>query len=568
MYTNSRIRIAAFACFAVLNACATQTVTIADRAFINGGVYTVDEDQSWHEAVAIRNGEILFVGSNAGVRPYIGEGTELVDLTGKMLMPGFHDAHAHILDGGASLNTCDLQDSADADEIRVLLEQCLANYNYDPEEWVVGSRWALTAFDANGPRTKMLDEVLEGRPAVFVDSFGHNSWVSTRALELAGIDQQTKSPDGGIIVRDAISGEATGTLRESAMGLVTAVVPPATSAQRQANLAAGLEQAACFGITAFIEPGIKESELTPYIIADENGTLTSRVLLSLSTKGISAEAFGDEIFPLLEKRASFAGKYLSANSVKVFMDGVIETHTSYMLEPYTDTGKNFDTFYTQERANNLYQRLDAMGIQIHTHAIGDGSIRVALNAYEHAIAKNGKNDNRHHIVHLQLIDEEDIPRFGELNVAANFQALWARKDQYYDLAKPLVGQIRVDSFYPIKSVADHGGVLVGGSDWTVSSLNPLDAIEVAVRRQDPMAEDSESAHNAKERVALEEMIAAYTRNAAWIMSLEGKTGSIEVGKRADLIVLDKNLFEVPAEDINSAKVLLTLMDGTMVYSAE
>ncbi len=568
MYTNLLVKTVAFACFAALSACATQTVSIADRVFTNGGVYTVDGNNSWHEAVAIGDGEILFVGSNEAVKSYIGERTEVVDLTGKMLMPGFHDAHAHILDGGASLNTCDLQDSADANEIRTLLIQCLAEFDYGPEEWVVGSRWALTAFDANGPRTHMLDDVLQGRPAVFVDSFGHNSWVSSRALELAGIDEQTKNPDGGIIVRDPASGKATGTLRESAMGLVSSVVPIATTEQRQANLAAGLEQAARFGITAFIEPGIKESELLPYVNADKNGTLTSRVLLSLSTKGISAEAFGDEIFPLLEKRASFAGKYLSANSVKVFMDGVIETHTSYMLEPYTDTGKNFDTFYTRARANELYQKLDAIGIQIHTHAIGDGSIRTALNAYEHAIAENGKNDNRHHIVHLQLIDQDDIPRFGELNVAANFQALWAWKDQYYDLAKPMVGQSRVDSFYPIKSVADHGGLLVGGSDWAVSSLNPLDAIEVAVRRQDPMAEDSGSAHNEKERVALAEMIAAYTRNGAWLMSLEDKTGTIEVGKRADLIVLDKNLFEIPIEDINSAKVLLTLMDGRVVFSAE
>lgn len=568
MYRNTRLKIAAIFCLAWISACATQTATIADRVFTNGGVYTVDNDQSWHEAVAISNGEILFVGSNAAVTSYIGERTEVVDLTGKMLMPGFHDAHAHILDGGASLNTCDLQDSADEDEIRALLKQCLAEHDYGPEEWVIGSRWALTAFDSNGPRAELLDQLLQGRPAVFVDSFGHNSWVSSQVLKLAGITEQTKNPDGGIIVRDAASGKATGTLRESAMGLVSAVVPPATIAQRQANLTAGLQQAARFGITAFIEPGIKESELTPYVIADKNGTLTSRVLLSLSTNGISAEAFGDEIFPLLEKRASFAGKYLSANSVKVFMDGVIETHTSYMLEPYTDTGENFDTFYTQARANELYQTLDAMGIQIHTHAIGDGSIRTALNAYEHAISENGKNDNRHHIVHLQLIDENDIPRFGQLNVAANFQALWAWKDQYYDLAKPLVGQRRVDSFYPIKSVADQGGLLVGGSDWTVSSLNPLDAIEVAVRRQDPMSEDSGPAHNAKERVALEEMIAAYTRNAAWIMSLEEKTGSIEVGKRADLIVLDKNLFEIPVEDINSAKVLLTLMDGKLVYIAE
>jgi predicted amidohydrolase YtcJ len=384
---------------------------------------------------------------------------------------------------------------------------------------------------------------------------------------LSGIDAATPNPAGGVIVRDAVSGEATGTLRESAMDLVSDIIPPATAEQSATNLATGLREAARFGITAFIQPGLSGSDTAPYLEADRNGTLSARVLIALSPLGASASAFDDEVYDLVAGRDAFRGEYLSADAVKVYMDGVIETKTSYMLEPYSDDLSNFPNFYTQEAANSFYQRLDAMGVQIHTHAIGDGSIRIALNAYEYALQQNGPNDNRHVITHLQLIDEADIPRFAELNVAANFQSLWAYPDQYIDLAVSVVGQDRVDHFYPIGSIARTGGLLTGGSDWDVSSLNPLDAIEVAVRRQDPNSSDGRL-HYESERVDLATILDAYTRNGAWLMRLEDKTGSIEPGKRADLIVLDRNLFDIPPEEINEAKVLLTLMDGREVYRAE
>ena len=220
----------------------------------------------------------------------------------------------------------------------------------------------------------------------------------------------------------------------------------------------------------------------------------------------------------------------------------------------------------QDELNALYEKFDAMGVQIHTHAIGDGAIRIALDAYEHAFLANGPNDNRHQIVHLQLIDEEDIPRFAELNVAANFQCMWCYPDVYIDLAVDIVGAERVQKFYPVRSIKDTGAMLVGGSDWDVSSLNPLDAIETAVRRQDPY-EDTGRVLGEDQGIDLITALDMYTRNAAYIMRLEDKTDSIEVGKRADLIVLDRNLFEIPVTEINETRVLLTIMDGKTVYSA-
>jgi predicted amidohydrolase YtcJ len=551
----------------LLSACGSDPVPVADRVFINGGVYTVDDQRSWAEAVAIRDGAIVFVGSNDEVSAYIGDSTIVADLSSKMLLPGFHDGHAHVLDGGRSLNSCNLQNSNDAEHIRDLLTGCRESRNYGPDEWVVGAQWPISAFGPEGPSRLMLDEIFGGRPAAFVDSFWHNSWVSTRALELAGINADTPNPPGGIIVRDPVSGVATGTLRESAMALVADIIPPPTDEEQAANLATGLAEAAKFGITAYIEPGIRGSELKPYLVADRNGTLSARVLASLSPIGFTIGAFGSDVYDLVARRDSFAGNYLDTDSVKVFMDGVIETKTANMLEPYSDDQSNADTFYEQAVANELYQKLDGMGVQIHTHAIGDGAVRTALNAYEYALQQNGPNDNRHQIVHLQLIDAADIPRFAELNVAANFQALWAYPDQYILLAAPIVGQGRVDNFYALKSIVDTGATLVGGSDWPVSSLNPLDAIEVAVRRQDPT--DAEGAvHRASERVDLPVIIDAYTRNGAWLMRIDDKTGTIEPGKRADLIVLDRNLFDIPFEQINTAKVLMTLMDGKEVYRVD
>jgi len=550
----------------LLGTCNEATVPAAERVFVNGGVYTVDEQRRWAEAVAVNEGEIVFVGSNEGAQVYIGEATEVTDLSGKMLLPGFHDGHAHVFSAGASLSGCHLQESNDPGMIRNLLIECRDTRGYGDDEWVIGGQWQLSAFGPEGPSRLMLDEIFEGRPASFADAFGHSSWVSTRALDLAGIDAETANPAGGVIVRDPVTGEATGTLRESAMDLVSDIIPASSSEQNARSLAAGLAEAARLGVTAYIEPGLTGGETAPYLQADQNGALTARVQIALSPLGSRATAFDDAVYDLVARHEEFRGKYVSADSVKVFMDGVIETKTSNMLEPYSDDLSNFDNFYTQEEANSFYERLDAMGLQIHTHAIGDGAIRAALNAYEYALQQNGSNDNRHVITHLQLIDEADIPRFGELNVAANFQSLWAYPDQYIDLAVSMVGQDRVDHFYPLASVARTGGLVTGGSDWNVTSLNPLDAIETAVRRQDPWSTGGRI-HNESERVDLATMIDAYTRNTAWLMHLEDQTGSIEPGKRADLVVLDRNLFEIPAEQINESKVLLTLMDGREVYRA-
>jgi len=276
---------------------------------------------------------------------------------------------------------------------------------------------------------------------------------------------------------------------------------------------------------------------------------------------------------MIADREMYRGPNLSPDSVKVYIDGVIETGTALLVDPYTD--EDFDrsrpAFYSQDELNEHFERIDAAGLQIHVHAIGDQAVRMALDAFEAARKANGRTDNRHHIVHLQLIHPDDVDRFAELDVTATFQALWAWPDHWImELNLPVVGPERVERMYPIASVQRSGGRIAGGSDWSVSSLDPLQAIEVAIRRQDPDASSAADLPvlNADERVDLSAMIEAYTINGAYLMRQEQIVGSIEVGKRADLTVLDRNLFEIAAEEINEAVVELTLLDGEVVYQAD
>jgi len=544
--------------------CSRQKPEQADRIFLNGAVYTLDEQQPWAEAVAVRDGEIVFVGSDEDVADHSGDATVIVDLKARMLMPAFHDSHAHVLAGGLSLEGCNLNDERDLDAIRAMLRSC-AEDGGGAGDWVIGSRWALAAFPNGSPPMQWLDEIFAGRPAYFVDSFAHSAWVSSRALQIPGIDKSTPDPPQGVIERDPVTGEPTGTLRDSAMELVAAHLPEPSNEELSAGLERGLEVASRFGITAYIEPGLATREVTVYRIAEDEGRLRARVLASLSPLGWGAGRIDDEDMALFARHDDFSGMLFRADSVKIYIDGVIETRTSHMLDPYDD-GSNFKPFYAPSELNELYRRLDALQLQIHTHAIGDGAIRIALDAYEYARNENGPSDNRHHIAHLQLIDEGDIPRFAELDVAANFQGLWAYPDDYIDVATPIVGAERVSRFYPVASVLRAGGTIIGGSDWDVSSLNPLDAIETLVRRQNPYA-DGGPVLGTDEEIGLEAALRAYTSAPARIMRLENDSGSIEVGKRADLIVLDRNLFDIPATAINEAEVVLTLLDGKTIFQS-
>lgn len=554
-------------------ACSKNEVAVAsnpaDRVFVNGAIYTVDDSRRWAEAVAVDDGQIVYVGDDDGANVWIGEATEVVDLAGQMMLPGFHDSHIHILIGILAEEECDLLRIESELEVAQKLKQCTELAGIGDDAWVIGGGWGEWLWPEANPQKGLLDLLYPDRPVYLTSSFGHAAWANSKAFEIAGIDADTVDPKAGIIERDRETGEPSGTVRESAMALFEEIIPPMTLEQNIKRVSAGVALANSVGITAVIEPGVNDEAMIPIVALADTGELTLRANVSMSPISWIAGAFGDEVFDYLPTREQWRRDNIGVDSVKIYMDGVIEFGTSPLLEPYEDEQYGSgEYFYEQETVNRYFQRFDEMGLQIHVHAIGDAAIRRALDGFEVMRAANGMSDNRHQIVHLQLIHEDDQARFGELNIGAVFQSLWAYPDPAaMELDIPMLGEERTWQMYPLASVQNAGGRLVGGSDYWVTDLNPLLAIETAITRQNPWTNEG-PVLNEDESVDLASMIAAYTINGAYQMKLDDKQGSIEVGKRADLIVLDRNLFEIPASEISDASVTATIFDGLTVYQKE
>jgi len=544
-------------------------VEAADTVLVNGGIYTVNAEHDWAEAAAIRNGVFVRVGNNADVQAMIGPATRVIDLAGKMALPGFHDAHVHPRMGGIGLMGCSLEPAGSVEEIIEIVTGCLSEDSSNgEEEWLEGFAFNLGLFGQDGPNKALLDAIDTDRPIVLWGADGHNNWVNSRALELAGITADTPDPALGVIERDP-DGEPSGTLRETAQELVRAVMPKPTMETEINALLAGVHHLNSFGITSWIDASVGLGDYQAYQALENSGDLTGRVVTSLTYESGFAQHYGEEFEEVLTNRHQYESEHVRNSAIKIFVDGVLEGETAALLEPYLGTqGDRGELILSPEQLAAAVTRFDAMGMQVHMHAIGDRAVRAGLDAIEAAEKENGRLDNRHHIAHLQMINVDDIHRFAELDTAANFQALWAYPDTYImELNMPVLGEERVQGMYPIASVERSGGRIVGGSDWDVSSANPLDAIETAVRRQDSLAEDG-PVLNENERVSLATMIDAYTINAAWLMHQEDAVGSIEPGKKADLVILDRSLFDIPATEISDARVLETLLDGETVYAAQ
>ena len=532
----------------------------ADLVLRNGRIYTLDDARTWAEALAVDDGRIVFVGPNAGVDAFVGPETRFVDLEGRMALPGFHDSHVHPVSGGVELGQCNLNGLATREGLYAAIEECAART--PDEEWLAGGGWDLPLFPGANPDRSDLDRLSPDQPAYLSSADGHSAWVNSRALDIAGIDATTPDPPNGRIERDPKTGEPTGTLRESASALVSKHLPPLGPEDYVEGLKRALRMANGFGITSLIEASARDRTLEAYAALARSGELTARVRVSLTVDESKDESQVEE---LLKLRARYQAEGIRADAAKIFADGVIESGTAALLEPYLDFGHRGELNFPPEVQDRIVTRLDKEGFQIHVHAIGDRAIRASLDAFEKARSANGTRDSRHHISHIELFHPDDIPRFRSLGVVANFQPLWAFADTYItDLTEPQLGPERSRWLYPIKSLAESGAVLAAGSDWSVSSMNPLDGIQVAVTRRDLTAPPGPT-WIPEERVDLDTILAAYTRGGAYLQHEEALTGSLEVGKRGDLIVLEKNLFDVPETEIHRVKVLLTLLDGKEVY---
>jgi predicted amidohydrolase YtcJ len=530
---------------------------------VGAPIVTMDPRSPRAEAVALRGGDIVFVGSRADVERRVGPDTERLELAGGMVLPGFQDAHAHPVMSGVEVNQCDLAPAGDREQLFALLADCAARQD---GEWLLGTGWALPLFPGANPRAEWLEEIAPGRPALLVAADGHSAWASRRALEIAGIDATTADPPRGRIERDPVTGQVTGTLREAAVALVGEHVPPVSLEERLAGHQLAQRLFLEHGVVAANDANVYPEHLEAYRAADAVGELALRVVVSLHTDPARGPEQVDDLIALRDASPS---DRLLVTSAKLFVDGVVEARTALMLDPYDDRpGDVGSPEWEPERLHAVARRLVDEGFDLHFHAIGDGAVRQALDAVEYAEAgRQDRRSPRHHVAHLQVIHPDDIPRFAALDVGANFQALWAHADTYIvDLTWPGLGPQRSQWMYPIGSVHRAGGRLVFGSDWSVSSLDPLEAIEVALTRLGPDGEGDEPLLP-DEAIDLQTALEAYTIGAAWANRLDDDSGSIEVGKRADLVLLSDDLFALPPERISDVRVLRTIIAGEDVYVA-
>ncbi len=541
----------------------------AELLMFNGKVYTVNPEQIWAEAIAITDGRVIWVGNSEDANQWQGEGTRTIDLNGKMVLPGFQDVHIHPVHSGVSYQQCALFDVEGVELLQKRIEQCAEN---EPGEWIRGGGWLVTNFAPTGlPDKKLLDEIVPDRPVALKSSDGHSMWVNSLALELAGINADTQDPAGGRIDRYPNSTEPSGSLQEtSAMNLVHIVEPELTQKELEAGLAYSRDHLHSLGITAVqdailkLTPGDAYFGLRAYLALEERGELNLHVINAMYWEN---EIPLEEQLPAFLKARDESTPYIHNTAIKIWQDGVIETETAALLDPYLNREDQFagELLNDPTVLNEAVTALDAAGFQIHFHAIGDRAIRSAFDSIEAAREANGKHDNRHHISHIQLFSPADIPRFVELDVVANFQPLWAIEDGYItDLTIPRIGEERRKFLYPIGSVQRTGARVAFGSDWYVTSANPLDGIEAAVTRLDPDGKTDEPLGE-NEEINLAQAIENYTLNSAYVNFLDLDTGSIEIGKLADIIVLDRNLFDIPASEINQVRVIATLFRGELVF---
>jgi predicted amidohydrolase YtcJ len=535
----------------------------ADLVLKSGSVYTVDGARSWAQALAIRAGRIVYVGTDLGAAPYVAPSTRVVDLKGKMVLPAFQDAHIHPIIAGIQANSCTLIGLKTSAEYVAAIRKYAAAH--PAAQWITGGGWLMSAFGPGGaPRRELIDAVMPDRPVLLASTDGHTYWANTKALELAKITNRTPDPPDGRIDRDPKTGAAIGSLQEGAGDLVTKVVPPASAAEHEAGLRYAVKLLNGYGITAVQDAQVYEDDLKAYRAVDRRGELSLRVVAAIWwERGLGLE----QIDTIKRLRAEYSAGRIDAGTVKIMLDGVMENYTAVMLKPYLKVPGEVRgiPMVKPDVLNAAVARLDAAGFQVHFHAIGDGAVREGLDAVEHARRLNGDLGHRHHIAHLELIDPADIPRFRDLRVTANFQPLWAFADEYItNLTIPFLGPERSARLYQIGMLYRSGAVVAFGSDWPVSSPNPLEEIQVAVTRMGPAGE-TDKPFLPGERINLPEALAAFTIGAAYTNRLEKTTGSLETGKSADLVVLDRNLFAIPPAEIAKAHVLLTLFDGRAVH---
>ncbi|MGG4444968.1 amidohydrolase [Brevibacillus porteri] len=544
---------------------AQETKQPADVVLTNGTVYTVDMKNSWAEAVAIRGDEIVFVGTDEYAKAHIGKDTKVIDLKGQMVLPGFIDSHTHASKTTGLIFSIDLFDGGSVEEYVATIEKFVKEHPNEPT--LQGRGWSNPVVPGIGPRKEVLDKIVPKTPIALTSDDGHSLWVNSAALKLAGIKKDTPNPEGGIIERDPKTGEPSGTLRESAMDLVLSKIGGYTVQQYKSGIEAYQEKAVERGVTTVRDPDMLRypNVLEAYEELAKEDKLTIRFRNALTA---NPEKGPEQVAEFVKIRERNQNPLFQVNAVKIFLDGVVEGATAYLEKPYVHKETNGELIWKQEVYNQTAAAVDKAGFQLHVHSIGDASTRIALDGMELAEKQNGKHDARHSLVHLQLVNESDIERFKKLGAVGIVQPFWFMQEEgYYDeIEVPYLGRERAEKEYPMKSFLNKGVHVASSSDYIVTpEFNPLHGIQQGITRIEDGVTDPSKIANPEERATLAEMIASFTIDGAYANHVDDITGSIEVGKKADLIVLDKNLFKIPAIQIKDAKVVLTLVEGKEVY---
>ncbi|MBA2756625.1 MAG: amidohydrolase, partial [Chloroflexi bacterium] len=537
----------------------------ADLVLSGGRIATMDPAHSWASALAVRDGRLATVGPDRAVMAHIGPRTRVIHLRGRTVTPGFQDAHVHPVHGGLARLRCELHDTRGREAYLAVIAAYAAAH--PTEAWIRGGGWYMDDFPGGTPRREDLDAIAPDRPVFLTNRDGHGAWANSRALELAGVTVETSDPGDGRIERDA-DGSPTGTLHEGAMDLVGRYAPDDTPADLEAALLLGQAYLHSLGITAWQDAIIRpETEEQAYLALASRGELTARVVGAMWWE---RHRGAEQIEEFVERRrVTSIGRY-QATSVKLMMDGVLENFTGAMLEPYLDgSGGTTDNRgllqIDPDGLSSWMPQLDALGFQAHFHAIGDGAVRASLDAVAAARHANGASDTRPHIAHIQVIHPDDVPRFRLLDVAANAQPYWAcHEGQMDNLTIPFLGD-RWRWQYPFRSLRAAGAVLAMGSDWSVSTPDPLLEMELAVERVADESRGQKEPLLPEERLDLIDALAAFTTGSAYVNHLDGDTGTLEVRKLADFAVLDRDLFDREAGAIGETRVVGTFVEGAAVF---
>jgi predicted amidohydrolase YtcJ len=542
----------------------------ADVVLRNGKIYTADKTRSIRQAVAFKGNTIVAVGDDKDMAPLIASGTKVIDLGGKLVLPGLIDTHIHPIMGSLNGAKCSLAGvKASIETLKPVIKNCLSEDHGGADDWFEAAQLDNYGFSATA---KDVDFIEASRPVALWGNDGHTVWVNSRGLALLGVMAETPDPPGGKISRDA-EGAPSGSFADSAAIFVDEKIPSPSLEEKAALTAAELKKMSAYGITSLMDAFVTQAEAAVWRRLYDTGKIPMRVRMAIYVANSSDDS--DEAVARLiaaSKAGDVDSNVLRSGVVKVFADGVMEypAQTAAMLSPYLDadgkpTKAAGELYFDPERFARLVQKLDAAGLTVHIHAIGDRAVRASLDAFASARAANGDRDNRHQIAHLQLVDPADFPRFKELGVIADFQLEWAKREPATEgPLEPYLGPERYRYVYPAGSLHQAGATIIGGSDWDISSYNPFRSFQTAITRaggkgQRPL--------NIEERIPLQTAIDAYTINAAYAMKQDATTGSLEVGKRADLVVLDRDILTIDPETIQETKVLATYLDGRLVHSA-